>query len=120
MLSTAPTADLLINDKANFTSSDPVTPRSSHSTHLKTSNTTAIDEPDSNSKEAGSTNANQIDTATGTLDASDSDFALAHQLAHALRSQDTDRFIFIYDNIIPDHFDQTQVSYIPLLDRKLY
>jgi hypothetical protein len=38
------------------------------------------------------------------------EFVLAHQLAHALRTQDTDRFIFIYDHVIPDDFGQSRVS----------
>jgi hypothetical protein len=48
---------------------------------------------------------------TLTIDESDRDFVLAHQLAHALRTQDTDKFIFIYDNIIPDDFDQARVNF---------
>lgn len=38
------------------------------------------------------------------------DFKLAHELAHCLRDQDTDKFIFIYDFKIPEIFDSKRVK----------
>lgn len=38
------------------------------------------------------------------------DFLIAHELAHTLREQDTDQFIYIYDNKIPDSFNSFRVK----------
>ena len=60
---------------------------------------------DSNRREAEEEEASINDNDSDELD-----LALAHELARALRCQDTERFIEIYDFNIPSHFDRNRVS----------
>lgn len=61
---------------------------------------------DSNRREA----EEEEEASINDNDSDELDLALAHELARALRCQDTERFIEIYDFNIPSHFDRNRVS----------
>ncbi|CAF0907556.1 unnamed protein product [Brachionus calyciflorus] len=54
-----------------------------------------------------------------TIDKTNLDFILAHELAHCLRDQDTEKFIYIYDFKIPDSFDSKRLENLKETSRYL-